>query len=194
MSRLRQRDLWRAIAVVAAAVLVIVADGCGGSKPRSVASLTSTSSSAGSKAATSPKRPSRAALAACFRAHGFQAAVGSPGNGSDRVISIAGVVIPGADPESPRFQQTMQACRRYLPGGGPPAMSPAQRAAWAKAMAKFAACIRKHGVPDFPNPTPSGMFSESAMSRIDENSPLLAKASERCAPLEPNFGPHVRFG
>jgi hypothetical protein len=196
VSRLRQRDPWRTGAVVVAlALLVAVAAGCGGSKPPSVASLTRTSSTARSKAAASAKRPSRAALAACFRAHGFPAAIGSAANTSSTAISIFGVVISGADPSSPRFQQTMQACRRYLPGGGPPSLSPAQRATWAKSMAKFAACMRKSGVPDFPDPGPGGTpFPASAIAKIGPTSPRVAKAFKACEPLEPNVGPHITFG
>jgi hypothetical protein len=79
----------------------------------------------------------------CLSQHGFAAAVGSAGSAPNKSLSIAGVIVSGnVDPSSPQFQAAMQACRKYLPGGGPPSLTPAQQAEWASAMAKFAACMR----------------------------------------------------
>jgi hypothetical protein len=58
-------------------------------------------------------------------AHGFSAAVGSAGSAPSAGIRIAGVTISGnVDPSSPQLQAEMQARRKYLPGGGPPTMTP----------------------------------------------------------------------
>ena len=65
--------------------------------------------------------PSRAAFAACLTAHGFTASVGSAATAGNNVLSIEGVIVSGnVDPSSPQFQAAMAACRKYLPGGGPP--------------------------------------------------------------------------
>jgi hypothetical protein len=84
----------------------------------------------------------------------------------------------------------MQACRKYLPGGGPPSMTPAEQAEWASAMAKFAACVRKNGVPNFANPK---FGKPPAGSRIDPNSPLVQSAFKVCQSLEPKVGPRIAF-
>ena len=80
------------------------------------------------------------------------------------------------DPSSAQFQSALQACRKFLPGGGPPALTPAQQAEHAKAMASFAACMRKHGVPSFPDPNGQGMFSPESIKGLDPTSPLFQSA------------------
>jgi hypothetical protein len=176
------------------AALALVTDGCGGSKAPSVASLGTTASTAGGTT-TSSAEPSQAAFAACLNSHGFRASPASAATAGDNSISIAGVVIGGnIDPSSPEFQAAMQACRKFLPGGGPPAMTPAQQAEHAKAMASFAACMRKHGVPSFPDPNGQGMFSPGSVKELDPSAPRFQSAFKVCAPLQGKVGPRIRFG
>ncbi len=137
-------------------IAVLVA-GCRGSNGPSVASLTT--SSPGANAAGRKTRPDPAAFAACMTSHGFAAAVGS---GSGR-IQIAGVNVSAADPQSSQFQSAMPACRTYLPGGGPPELTPEQKATWRAALARFAACIRRKGVPSFPGPDADGQLPMSSL-------------------------------
>ena len=47
----------------------------------------------------------------------------------------------------------------------------------------FSACIRAHGVPDFPDPQPGGGFASSALSSIDEQSPQFQSAEKACNSL-----------
>jgi len=98
------------------------------------------------------------------------------------------------DPDSPLFQSAVAACRKYLPGGGPPALSPAQQAAAAKAMLSFASCMRRTGVPSFPDPNGHGTFPLNSISGLDPNSPLLLRAFSACQSLEPKVGPRISFG
>ncbi len=173
--------------------LALFAGGCGGSKAPSVASL-GTTSTAGATT-TSPSKPSRAAFASCLSSHGYQASVGSGAATGTKSLSIFGVVIGGSvDPSSPQFQSALQACRKFLPGGGPPAMTPAQRAEHAKAMASFAACMRKHGVPGFPDPNGQGLFSPESIKGLDPTSSLFQSAFKVCAPLQGKVGPRLQFG
>ena len=44
----------------------------------------------------------------------------------------------------------------------------------------FAACMRSHGVPSFPDPGPSGLD----LSGIDTRSPAFQSAHDACAPLQ----------
>ncbi len=174
----------------------LLAAGCGGSRGPSVASLGTTSPAGGvstARAASTTPRPGTAALAACFASHGFPASVGSGGAG--RQITFGGVTFDeSVDPGSPQFQAAVQACRKFLPGGGPPALTPAQRAIAARAMLRFAACMRRQGVPDFPDPNGEGTFPpRSIMKRIDPSSPLVQSAYEACKSLEPKIGPRLAF-
>ena len=183
----------RALALAALVALALLAEGCGGSKTPSVASLGTTSTTV--KTTTSPTKPSRAAFASCLSSHGFQASVGSGAATGSRSLSVFGVVIGGnVDPSSAQFQSALQACRKFLPGGGPPALTPAQQAEHAKAMASFAACMRKHGVAGFPDPNGQGMFSPGSIKALDPTSPLFQSAFKVCAPLQGKVGPRIEFG
>jgi hypothetical protein len=55
---------------------------------------------------------------------------------------------------------------------------------------KYAQCIRKNGVPDFPDPDPNGEFSGAGH---DEDEPALRAAQEKCRDLAPS-GEHENFG
>ncbi len=179
---------------VALAGLVVIAAGCGGSKSPSIASITTTSSSGGQTTSTSPvgsKGPSSVELATCLRDHGLSAEVGSPGNLSQAAISLAGVIVTGTTPSSPQFQAAMQACRKYMPGGGPPQMSPTQKAEWRTAMTAFAGCMRKNGVPSFPDPTGDGTFPQGFLQSVDPTSAGFQSALNTCKSLEPSFGPRI---
>jgi hypothetical protein len=173
--------------------LALVAAGCAGSKAPSVASLGTTSTRG--ETTTSPAKPSRAAFASCLSSHGFQASIGSTAATGSRSLSVFGVVIAGnVDPSSPQLQSALQACRKFLPGGGPPALTPAQQAEHAKAMASFAACMRKHGVPSFPDPNGQGIFSPGALEGLDPTSPLLQSAFKVCGHLQGKLGPRIQLG
>jgi hypothetical protein len=104
-------------------------------------------------------------------------------------VTIGGNV----DPSSPQFQAAMQACRRFLPGGGPPALTPAQQAEHAKALASFAACMRKKGVASFPDPDGQGRLPFGALSKLDQSAPLFSTAYKACQTFLPKFGPQITF-
>jgi hypothetical protein len=178
-------------------LLAVAAAGCGSSKTPSVASLattTTTGNTTPGAGGTQSTKPSRAALASCFSAHGFQASVGS-GDGGGNSLTVFGVTIGGnVDPDSPQFRAAMQACRKFLPGGGPPTLTPAQRAAAANAMLSFASCMRKDGVLRFPDPNGQGRFPFSSISKLDSSAPLFQSAFKACQSLEPKVGPRIEFG
>jgi hypothetical protein len=88
----------------------------------------------------------------------------------------------------------VQACRKYLPGGGPPSLTPAQQAVAAKAMASFASCMRKQGVPNFPDPKSNGTFSIDGLTQLDMGTPRFQAAFKTCQSLEPKVGPRIVFG
>jgi hypothetical protein len=61
--------------------------------------------------------------------------------------------------------------------------------------AAYAACMRKHGVPNFPDPDSHGRFKITSgrgrngqKTGIDVNSPQFQKAQQACQKLQPNGG------
>jgi hypothetical protein len=62
----------------------------------------------------------------------------------------------GVDPASPAFEAAQGQCKKLLPGGGPKGPPPAPSASDVRAALTWARCIRKHGVPNFPDPSTSG--------------------------------------
>lgn len=53
---------------------------------------------------------------------------------------------------------------------------------------KFSACMRKHGVTNFPDPNSQGVISISSGMGIDPNSPTFQSARTVCSKLLPNGG------
>ncbi|HZE03853.1 MAG TPA: hypothetical protein VE127_01440 [Solirubrobacteraceae bacterium] len=90
-------------------------------------------------------------FAECMRSNGVGAFPDPSASGSftiDQAVNGSSL-----DPNSAAFKQAMSACKTLEPPGFTGAkVTPSQRTA----RLAFAACVRKHGVPDFPDPTPNG--------------------------------------
>ncbi len=181
-----------AAALIALGVLVA---GCGGSSPSNgVASLgshvsktsTTSSTAAGSTGGGESSPGSQAvAYTACVRAHGVpnfpepQIST-SPDGGS---VKLA---VPASIGGNPKFKSAQQACRKLLPGGGPGGegnhqITPSEQSQYLKA----AACIRSHGVPNFPDPTFSGGGVHIEHQNLNERSPAFKAAVLACESLIP---------
>ena len=109
----------------------------------------------------------------CLQTHGVQAQLGAQGRG---------VSISGGDPSSPQFQAAQQACKKLLPGGGPPTLTPAQQAEQLKVLLALAKCLRTHGYPDFPDPDGQGAFDLTSSGNFDPKSPQFQSAMNACRP------------
>jgi hypothetical protein len=186
-----------ALTSVAAAGLAFSAAGCGGGDtPPAVANLATITSTGGQH--TSPGTASRAtadaAFAACLTSHGFPASVGSPSaHPSGKAVVLGGVVIPGVNPGSPQFQSALSACKKFMPGGGPPSLTPAQEAERSKALAALAACMRRHGVATFPEPDGRGDYPLGSIEQLDPQSAVFQAAYKACWSLYPKVGPQMRL-
>ncbi|HEX3452998.1 MAG TPA: hypothetical protein VHS03_00120 [Gaiellaceae bacterium] len=112
------------------------------------------------------------------------------------MLTFFGVTITGANPGSPQFQAALNACRKDIPGGGPPALTPAQQAQARQAYTRFAACMRAHGVPNFPDPSGNGSlpFTPGSLQKIGLGSSAVTKAFQACQSLEPKVGPRIVLG
>jgi hypothetical protein len=78
-------------------------------------------------------------------------------------------------------------CRKLAPTQETP--SPAQRAKDREELLTFSACMRKNGVPEFPdpkfNPDGSGGISIGANSSLDPDSPQFKAAEKACEERRP---------
>ncbi len=102
-------------------------------------------------------------------------------HGSEVSVKIA---VPAGVGHNPRFKSAQAACRKLLPSGGPghqTALTPTQQEQYLKA----AACIRSHGVPNFPDPTFSGGGVHIAHQGLNERSPAFKAAVQACESLIP---------
>lgn len=89
---------------------------------------------------------------------------------------------------STAFDAALPDCSHLLPGGGAretPAHTQAQKAA---ALA-FAACIRSHGFPTFPDPSVTGQLTHEmvAAAGIDVHQPAVLQAGDACVGVSRGF-------
>jgi hypothetical protein len=127
-------------------ILLLLVTGCGGgSAAPAVASLGGTTTAA----ATAANSPAGAGFPGCMRAHGVAS---FPDQNDAGPITLGSK--NGLDPASPQFRSAERACQGLLSSGRlPTPSSPAQQHRMQTQMLKFAACMRSHGFPAFPDPT-----------------------------------------
>jgi hypothetical protein len=71
-----------------------------------------------------------------------------------------------------------QACKSLIPQKGEP-LTPAQQEQQQRRQLVFAACMRRHGIPNFPDGW-SGNVGQLIAAGIDPNSPQLNAALKTC--------------
>jgi hypothetical protein len=78
-------------------------------------------------------------------------------------------------------------CQHLFSGGTP--LTAAQKQQHVTQALQFAACIRSHGVPDFPDPVivQGGTAVGFKAGGVDENAPQLQAAEHACARFEPGL-------
>ena len=182
----RRRSAARAGAVIlSAAALAVLAAACGSSSGTQVAQLgsttTQTSTSAANNSGTSTT-PGSAAIVwtRCMRAHGVP-------NLPDQTGGNPGIKIPSAQQlgvSSSQLQAAVSACRRFLPNGGQ-APSEAAQQQQLHAMLLFAKCMRRHGVPDWPDPIigPQGKAGFNLVGLQGVDTPQAQNATRTCGHL-----------
>lgn len=190
-----------AVALLGLAALTILLAGCGGkSASPGVANIGTTTSpttttsqgsagsgsNAGTAAGGGPSGgetlrmkggTNLAQFASCMRSHGEP---NFPDPNAQGVLSINSS--SGIDPSSAQFQSAQRACSKYLPNGGQPP-SPAEQARMQQQVLKFAACMRAHGVPNFPDPQLNQgkvAIRIGPNSGIDPQSPQFQAAQKAC--------------
>jgi hypothetical protein len=143
-----------------------------------VGSTTSTTANASSSGGSAT--PSLLAFSTCMRSHGEP---NFPDPNSQGQLSIASGA--GIDPQSSRYRSAQAACQKLAPGGAN--QSPAQQVKSRSAALKFAACMRSHGISDFPDPNSEGEIvvsgGKGGGSDLNRNSPQLQTAQKACQAL-----------
>lgn len=189
---------WVGLALAALIGTALLAAGCGGgSSGQSVASLGKTTTASRASIAQPVTRASvfnRAiSFSRCMRAHGepnFPDPV-RKGNSLSQTINPSS----GVDPNSPPFAAARGACEHLLPNNGAPlpsqreTITPAEQADYLAA----GACMRKRGVPDFPDPTfLNGTVTFHARAAIDTDSAQYKRALATCQELIPAGLPYSK--
>jgi hypothetical protein len=164
--RARQRRLVTAAgAAGAVAAVALLAAACG-------------SSSSSDASSSSADRGQAFAFAQCMRKNGLPDFPDPDPNGRFRGV---GHEAKG----DPKFQAAQEACRDLAPGGeherlGDPA--------FVEQMREFSQCMRKNGLPDFPDPGPEGRLRGAGHEQQDD--PQYKAAFESCRSKLPGGGEH----
>ena len=160
-------------AIIATAGLAVLVSGCGG------ASSSSTTSAA------SARQSGALAFSRCMRSHGVSSFPDPDTSGTipkDKVVPLAG---------SPQFRVAQSACQHLLPDTNPPTATRAEVQAALSGMVRFAACIRSHGVQNWPDPTvdrshpgdPRPVFDLHSI--VDPTAPRIATDIHDCQHVMP---------
>jgi hypothetical protein len=173
------RPLILASALAAAAYSLLLA-GCGGHSP-GVANIASSTT-----AATTTPRSGPVAFAHCMRSHGVPAFPDPNANGE---FDGSQLKRPGVSASQVRAAQS--ACNYLLPNGIPVAPPYTITRADQIDYLKGAACMRRHGFPDFPDPTfQNNDVQLNVPASIDQNSPQFKSAATTCQRLIPKGLPY----
>jgi hypothetical protein len=198
----------RSIVLAAAAAVALLAAGCGGgggspgiaSVAASTSTSTTTTTQSGSGSGGSASAPAGGGqggqfqmamnvgtadgpkYSACMRKHGVTSFPDPNGQGVITIHSGEGI-----DPSSPAFKSARTACDKLLPNGGQP--TPAQVAQMQKQMLALSACMRAHGIKDFPDPSNGGIqLHSSPGSDLNPDNPTFQKAQQACQKYQPFKG------
>jgi hypothetical protein len=181
VSQAGRDSIWlRRAAPLAAALagLTLFLTGCGG--PSGATAARAGATATGTASPSGPAHKSMVAFSACMRSHGLPKFPDPNSKGQLLITPNSGV-----DPNSPQFQAAQQACQSLAPQ-----QSPAQAQQSQARILKFAACMRSHGVPNFPDPTFSGGHFQMRLPQgLDPSSPQFQSAQQACQSLAPFGGP-----
>lgn len=155
-------------------VTAVLLAACGGSSKPS-GSGSGGSSHGGVTAANVEKYPD------CMRTHGVTNFPDAQVHGNSVQITI-NPSITG----SPAFNSAQKACVHLLPAGGRQldGGSAAQQRARFEGLLAFAACIRTHGFPGFPDPNRQGRLTIEMITQagINLEQPAVRQAGDACVP------------
>ena len=161
--------------LAALAVIALIGAGCGGS------------SSGGDGNTTAANQEKAVKFAECMRENGISQFPDPDASGH---LTIDGVLNGSSlDPNSPEWQQAIDACKGLQPpgftGGGE------RSADQQDAALKFAQCIRANGVPDFPDPANGEPLIDTyriPSSDTPRGMSILNAATQKCSSYSEELG------
>lgn len=168
---------------------VLAACSTGPGQPGVASAGTTTTTSA--TGASSRSGTGALAFAHCMQTHGVP---DFPDPGATGRTVIKGGPTSDLSPTSPAFKKAQRDCRKYSTQGH---MTPAQEAQARADALKFSQCMRKHGVPDFPDPTFTGTgggirisihSSPGSTPNLNPNAPTFQAAQKACQKYTPGRG------
>lgn len=187
-------------AVTAAAGLSLLVAACGSSPAGHVAQLettsthpSSTASNASARESTSSESPASQMLAysRCMRSHGEPSFPDPDAQGQVKDQLRAS----GIDENTSRFRAAAGACKRLLPSGSTGPTQAEVQQLWSE-FRSFARCMRRHGVPNWPDPQPRSAtdprptFAFGPQSPINPDSPQIKRARPDCRSLVKTANPN----
>jgi hypothetical protein len=164
-----QAGVLTAAAIIGTAALALLMAACGGSgspvPPASVQGLPAGTAQA-------------LAYARCMRSHGIPD-FPDPNPHGNILFSLGSI-----DTHTPQFQSADTTCQKQTGFGH---FSAAQQQQGMAAMLKYAACMRAHGITNFPDPSANSqqMGFNLTGTGIGLNAPKVKAASKTCQPLGP---------
>lgn len=165
---------WRAgVIVLAVAGTALLATACGGG------SAPAQHQNQNNQAQSGTRYQQAVAYAACIRKHGFPA---FPDPTSQGVFPNSG----GLNLSSSQFQAAATACKSLEPSPDTERYQQGYRQ-----LLKYSACMRAHGISDYPDPTLSdtgvtvNFSTGTGPGEIDTGSAQFKSASTSCQSLEP---------
>lgn len=176
----------RILILIVLASLAVVGAGCGSTPATpsvaAVGTTTTASQDGGSLATGKSKAEGVGRYSACMRSHGVpQFPDPKPVSGGLGLTIGPG---QGINPNSPQFKAAQKICEKLLPGGGK--ADPAAQAKAQAQMLKFSACMRAHGLANFPDPKISGGGIQLSIGRgLSPNSPVFKAAQKACQSVMP---------
>jgi hypothetical protein len=150
-----------------------------------VAACGATGQPSGTTTNASSSSSSAFALAQCMRSHGvpnFPDPTKGPGGGTGFSINTSPgsstLTVDGTTFEGPVFESAVKRCKLFGGGTAPPPITASQK----RAAVLFAECMRKNGVPNFPDPTfpAGGGIAQGSGTNINRASPAFQRAVAIC--------------
>ena len=149
----------------------------------------STSTTAGPRGGSGVSAP-LVKYSACVRSHGvprFPDPSTTQGPNSFGIDGYNFNLPSNLNPQSPAYKTARAICGHLLSaGGGAPLRNPALVARARRAALAHAECMRRHGMPNFPDPTfngnSQGITVRSGGPGINPRSPAFQQAGKACAP------------
>jgi hypothetical protein len=169
-----------AVAIVVAVALIIALHSNGSAGP-AVAHIGPTATTTSASSAGGATQNRAAAYSSCMRAHGVPSFPDPDAQGHLYLKVTKGGAL---DPSTPEFQAAAAACKSLAPVQNTSASNNTLQSQGLK----YAACMRAHGVPNFPDPQP-GSNGGFLITGVDPNSPQFQSAQQACQSLMPGGGP-----